>query len=64
MRILVISSITGSQITIALSGADIEMRATGHGKFILRGEGTYSVTKNGATKNGKWTEEAKVMELK
>ena len=58
------ATVTGSQITVALSGADIEMQATGRGKFILRGEGSYTVRKNDITTTGSWTMEAKVMELK
>ena len=58
------ATISGTQITVALSGANIEMRAFGRGKFILRGEGSYTITKNGVVTTGVWTKEGKVLELK
>lgn len=56
--------VSGSKITVALSGVGIEMQATGTGKFVLRGIGSYTVEKDGVTiMTGVWAETAKVMQL-
>ncbi len=46
------AEVSGSNITVALSGYDIHLEASGTGKFVLRGNGTYQV--NGLS--GSWTE--------
>ena len=53
----------GSQITVALSGYSIHLKATGTGQFVLRGNGSYSVTKDGITITGTWTENAEVLSI-
>ncbi len=53
------AQVRGSAITVALSGVNIHLRATGHGRFALWGTGTYEV--NGIT--GVWTERGQVLEL-
>ncbi|MBT3313893.1 MAG: hypothetical protein HN390_04695 [Anaerolineae bacterium] len=58
------ASVSGSQITVALSGFGIDLEATGTGKFVLRGSGSYTVEKDGITVlNGVWTEEAQVFSI-
>jgi len=52
------AQISGTQITVALSGINIHLQATGTGKFLLRGRGTYE-TSHG--KGGVWTDEGKVI---
>ncbi len=51
--------ITGSGVTVALRGVNINLRATGTGKFLLRGNGTYQTEKE----SGEWTEEGTVVTL-
>lgn len=53
------AQISGSQITVALSGVNIHLQATGTGKFLLRGRGTYETSKG----SGVWTDEGKVLAL-
>ncbi len=56
--------VSGSQITVALSGYSIHLQASGTGSFVLRGNGTYSVTKDGVVVfTGAWTEEAEVKRI-
>ncbi len=56
--------VTGSKVTVAISGFDIHLEAGGAGKFILRGSGTYSVGREGVTVlDGRWTEEATVFSI-
>lgn len=58
------ATVSGSQITVALSGYDINLEATGTGKFVLRGNGSYSVEKDGIiVLDGVWTEEAQVFSI-
>ncbi|MBU4226038.1 MAG: hypothetical protein KKC71_09495 [Chloroflexi bacterium] len=42
---------------MALSGYDINLEASGTGKFVLRGNGTYSTGEG----SGSWTEAVQVM---
>ncbi len=51
--------VSGSQIAVSLSGKNIELQATGAGKFYLRGHGTYETDKG----SGVWRSEGKVIEL-
>jgi len=51
------AQISGTQITVALSGINIHLQASGTGKFLLRGEGTYE-TSHG---KGVWTDAGKVI---
>lgn len=53
------AQVSGSQITVALSGVNINLKATGSGKFLLRGEGTYETSKG----SGAWTDKGKVIAL-
>lgn len=53
------AQVSGSQITVALSGVNINLKATGTGKFLLRGEGTYKTDKG----SGVWTDEGKVIAI-
>ncbi|RME89941.1 MAG: hypothetical protein D6770_03450 [Anaerolineae bacterium] len=56
--------VSGSAVTVALSGYSIELQASGSGKFVLRGNGTYSVEKDGEiVVSGVWTEEAQVLNI-
>jgi len=56
--------VSGSQITVALSGYDIQLTASGTGKFVLRGHGSYTIQKDGATVvSGAWTETAEVFTI-
>jgi hypothetical protein len=58
------ANLSGSMITVALSGYDINLQASGTGKFVLRGNGTYSVEKDGITiVTGAWTESFDVFSL-
>ncbi len=58
------ATVSGSQITVALSGFDINLKATGTGKFIMRGSGSYTVEKDGIiVLDGVWTEEAEVFNI-
>lgn len=47
----------GSRVTVVLSGYDIDLTATGEGKFVLRGHGSYQT---GST-SGEWTSGFSVM---
>lgn len=53
------AQVSGSQITVVLSGVNIHLQATGSGKFLLRGRGTYETSKG----SGVWTDEGKVITL-
>ncbi len=53
------AQITGSGMTVALRGANINLVATGTGKFLLRGTGTYETEKE----SGEWTEKGTVVAL-
>jgi hypothetical protein len=53
------AEISGSAITVSLRGSDIELEATGTGKFLLRGHGSYHTDKGG----GAWTEDGAVVTL-
>lgn len=55
--------VSGSQITVALSGYGINLEATGTGSYLLRGSGSYSVEKNGVVITGIWTEEAQIQSI-
>ena len=58
------ADVSGSQITVALSGFDIDLEATGTGRFVLRGNGSYTLEKDGAiVLDGVWTEEAQVFSI-
>lgn len=51
--------ITGSKMTVVLSGRNIRLQATGTGKFLLRGHGTYHTEHQ----DGAWTDEGQVLTL-
>jgi len=51
------AQISGTQITVALSGINIHLQASGTGKFLLRGEGTYETLHS----KGVWTDAGKVI---
>ncbi len=53
------AQITGTNVVVALKGRNIQLQATGTGKFLLRGEGTYHTEKT----NGVWTEEGVTISL-
>ncbi len=56
--------VSGSAITVALSGYDIHLEATGQGRFVLRGNGSYTVEKDGVVVlSGAWTEGVEVQQL-
>ncbi len=55
--------VSGSQITVALSGYNIHLEATGTGQFVLRGNGSYTVEKDGIVITGAWTERAEVLSI-
>ncbi len=58
------ASVSGSGITVALSGYDINLEAIGTGRFVLRGNGSYTVEKDGIiVLDGIWTEEAQVFSI-
>jgi len=57
------ATVSGSSITVALSGYDVNLQASGTGKFVLRGNGTYTAVRNGVTVSGTWTENAEVQQL-
>ena len=59
------ATVSGSAVTVALSGVNIDLEATGTGHFVLRGQGEYSVSGPDGTVllEGTWTEEARVLEL-
>lgn len=50
--------VTGSSITVALSGYDIHLQATGTGKYVLRGNGSYTAERNGTVISGAWSDSA------
>jgi hypothetical protein len=58
------ATVSGSKITVALSGINIEMQASGTGKFVLRGSGSYSLEKDGVTRTGVWSEQVEVRQLR
>ena len=51
--------ITGSQVSVTLTGKNIRLHAEGTGKFVLRGHGTYHTEHE----DGEWTREGKVITL-
>ncbi len=53
------AEISGSKIDVALKGRNIELEATGTGRFLLRGYGSYHTEKD----NGAWTKEGRVLIL-
>ncbi len=56
------ANVSGSSITVALSGYNINLRATGTGSFVLRGNGEYSVEKDGIiVLSGTWSETTEVL---
>ncbi len=56
--------VSGSRITVALSGYDIRLHASGSGRYVLRGNGTYSVERDGVViAEGAWAEAAQVQSL-
>jgi uncharacterized protein YigE (DUF2233 family) len=58
------ATVSGSQITVALSGYDINLKATGTGNFVLRGNGEFSVEKDGMIiLNGNWSNKTEVYSL-
>ena len=58
------AQVSGSDISVALSGYDIHLVATGSGRFLLRGNGEYSVESDGVVIiRGQWTERGKVLTL-
>lgn len=58
------AEVSGSSITVALSGYNIQLEASGTGKFVLRGNGTYSTTKDGVVVfSGAWPETVEVQTL-
>lgn len=58
------ANVSGSMITVALSGYDINLQATGTGKFVLRGNGSYTVEKDGViVLSGAWTEQVEVFRI-
>lgn len=48
------ASVTGSDVHIELSGAGIELNATGTGRFVVRGVGTVKRTIDGTTTTFGW----------
>ncbi|MFQ5400665.1 MAG: hypothetical protein ACE5E7_13850 [Anaerolineae bacterium] len=57
------AEVHGSRITVALSGVNIHLEATGSGKFVLRGSGTYSVESDGETITGVWPDRVEVQRI-
>ena len=58
------ATVSGSQVTVALSGFGINLEATGSGKFIMRGSGSYTIEKDGIiVLDGVWTEEVQVFSI-
>lgn len=53
------AEVSGSAITVALSGYDIHLEASGTGKFVLRGNGTYQL----GELSGSWTEGPEIKSL-
>lgn len=53
------ATVSGSWVTVALSGYNIYLQASGTGKFVLRGEGTYDTGKF----SGVWSENVEVIPL-
>lgn len=53
------AQISGTDIKVSLRGKNIELEATGTGKFLLRGHGSYHTDKGG----GAWTEDGAVVTL-
>ncbi len=51
--------ISGSDIKVSLKGQDVELEATGTGKFLLRGHGSYHTDKAG----GAWKQDGTVVTL-
>ena len=53
------ATVSGSKVTVALSGYDIHLDASGTGKFVLRGNGTYQA----GHLSGSWTEGPEIHSL-
>lgn len=53
------AQVSGSLITVALSGFDINLEASGTGRFLLRGTGTYQT----GDKSGEWTMDGVVISV-
>lgn len=53
------AEVSGSRVTVALSGYDIHLEASGTGQYVLRGNGTYSTGKT----SGSWTEGVEINSL-
>jgi hypothetical protein len=51
------ANVSGSLVTVALSGYDIKLVATGTGKFVLRGNGHWETD----SASGEWTSTVEVM---
>jgi hypothetical protein len=49
------ATITGTNVMIELAGVNVNLSATGTGKYVLRGQGTYTKTISGTTSTGEWT---------
>jgi hypothetical protein len=48
------ATITGTDVMIELVGVKVTLDATGTGKYVLRGQGTYTKTISGTTSSGNW----------
>ena len=48
------ATITGTNVQIELTGVNITLNATGTGKYVLRGQGSYTKTISGTTTTGNW----------
>lgn len=59
------ATVSGSSIIVALNGTGIELTASGTGKYILRGEGSWMVYKEDGTvaASGQWTEKAEPIDI-
>ncbi len=49
--------ISGGELNVTLRGKNIHLRASGNGRFLLRGQGTYETSKE----SGEWTERGQVV---
>ena len=57
------AQVSGSKVTVALSGWGIELEATGTGKFLLRGNGTYSTSRGDQVFVGEWSQEVEIISM-
>ncbi|NJM40112.1 MAG: hypothetical protein HC853_04770 [Anaerolineae bacterium] len=50
------ATITGTDVMIELAGVNVNLTATGTGRYVLRGQGTYTKTISGTTttSTGEW----------